>query len=537
MKRKVALLGMTTALLGGLILSGCAGSTSPEAADDGILDIAINNVPVCVDPRQSAVTATWSAVNGAFDMLTDYDASAEEAVPWLAESWEISDDAKTYTFHLKHGVTFANGEALDAQVVVDNLDGIIALGGKSPRGQGFLAEYAGSTAIDEYTVQITFNVPQPAFILSTSSPAMAIVAPSSLDVDPAELCEGNGLVGSGPFTITSFVHGETITLDRRDDYGDWGSALFEHTGRAHLARVNIHSVVESGVLAGSLQSGQLDAAIGLAAQDVDRLRAAGVEIEIFVQPGANVGLVPDLQMPAFQDEAVRRAIQHAIDRQRFVDQLYVPEVPVPTSVLSETTWGYKDVSAAMTYDPALSNTLLDEAGWAAGSDGIREKDGIRLSFDVSFAANSQGLKAQYTSVQSMLKEVGIELVLKPLSAEQLVVVRAEGTRFSLSSLLGTLTDPDILRALFDPAVVGNAANIILPGPGEELIDLLERQSAEPDESARRALVEEIQDLMIEEAFAIPLSVQHQVLGFGSHVSGIRFNATANFVLYDAKVTE
>jgi peptide/nickel transport system substrate-binding protein len=178
-------------------------------------------------------------------------------VPWLAKSWDISPDTKTFTFHLRPGVTFSDGTPLTAQVVKDNFDAVPRLGALGTLAQGYLSGVESTTAVDPLTVRVTFKQPNAQLLQATSTFSLGIESSASVKKSPQQKCS-QGVAGSGPFTLQSYVQNQSITLAKRAKYA-WGSSLWTKKGEAYLAKLVFKVVPEAGVRTGSLQSGQVDA--------------------------------------------------------------------------------------------------------------------------------------------------------------------------------------------------------------------------------------------------------------------------------------
>src|SRR6478735_4169780 len=232
-----------------------------------------------VDYSAWQITNTlWSNSNvtdNIVDRLTWQDPESGEIVPWLAESWEISEDELTYTFHLRDGVTFSNGDPVDAQVVADNYD--LHGFGDEKRGiapDTFFSDYEGSEVIDPLTVEFTFSKPNAGFLQVTSVYRSGILAQSYLDLDWNDQGLAENLIGSGPFVIDSTDGTSGVTLVRRDDY-DWAPEGSDHDGPAYLESIVFKTVPEAGTRVGALQSGEAHIARNIAPYDEETVTAGG----------------------------------------------------------------------------------------------------------------------------------------------------------------------------------------------------------------------------------------------------------------------
>lgn len=533
--RAVALVAVTS-----LALVACAEtgdqtgpvSTSPGTTDSaepvqgGTLRFTLDRDPVCLDPHQSALTASLAVTRGVVDSLTDQDPETGEITPWLAESWEISEDLTTFTFTLREGLLLQDGSTLDAQVVADNFQHILDLGALSSFGAGYVRGLTDIEVLDDLVVELAFDAPNAQFLQATSTPTLGILAASSLELEPGELCTGEGLVGSGPFTVVDYQPDNSVRVEAWEDY-DQASALRGHTGRAYLDAIDYSIASESSVRTGLLTSGQSDAVFTVAPQDEQALVDAGFQIISHVNEGFPYHLYANTENPILAETAVRQAIQIGFDRQEITDSVLTPTHGVVSGALSDTNPFYIDQSDALAYDPDRARELLDDAGWVPGDDGIRVKDGTRLSLRVFFY---QGHQDVLQLVQARLVEIGIELELREVDSVTGSELQAAGD-YDLFQTSGTRADADLLRARFLPS----GANYLHLPPDHELEELLTAQAAEGDWDARFELVRQAQEILINDGYEIPLYLYVIVVGAAENVHGLGFDSAPRTPFYDAWV--
>ncbi|MGW5653828.1 ABC transporter substrate-binding protein [Streptomyces humi] len=506
--------------------SGAGASASPKAG--GSLKIAIDSDPVCLDPQQSTLIASAVINRQVVDSLIAQDPDSGKFVGWLADKWQASADAKSFTFHLRQGITFSDGTPVNAEVVKANFDSIVAAGAKSPYGSQYLLGYAGTEVKDAQNLTVTFHQPNAQFLMAASTPTLGLLSTAGLKASLADRCTGKGLIGSGPFTFSSYTKDSSTTLVRRTGY-KWASALARHSGDAYLDKVTYNVVTEPSVRSGSLKSGQVDVATTIQSQDESALKSTGFTLLSRVNPGVVIGAAPNLKSSKIlQDADVRKAIQLAVDRQEITDTVLSPSYGVASSVLGDTTPGYTDLSASLKADPKKAESLLDAAGWKKGSDGIREKDGKKLSVSLLYFYQANVIEA----VQQQLRAVGIDLKLKQVTAAEYATDSAKGD-YDLRSTSVSRPDPDILRAAFSKSA-GNLPWFTGDEPQEaQLEKLLSAQLATTDTATRDKLAAEAQQILVDEGYTFPFSQLTQVVGVSAKVTGITFDAASRILLYDA----
>ncbi|MGX9883230.1 ABC transporter substrate-binding protein [Streptomyces sp. NPDC002276] len=517
---------LTTSFLLTACGSGGGGSDAGggQAKSGGSLTFAVGSDAGCVDPQQVASNDTIYSVRQIVDSLTDQDPTTGKIVPWLAKSWDISSDATTFTFHLRSGVTFSDGSKLTAQVVKDNFDAVPKLGALGTLAEGYLSGVKSTTAVDPLTVKVSFQQPNAQFLQATSTHSLGIESSASAKKSPQEKCS-QGVVGSGPFVLKQYVQNQSITLARRTGYA-WGSSLWHKSGEAYLDKVVFKVVPEAGVRAGSLQSGQVDAISSVGKANEAALQGGQVTLQRRANPGVVFGLALNNSRPVLKDARVRQAIGFAIDRKQIADTVFPTGTQSATSVLAHTTPDYADLSSDLTTDAAKAKSLLDAAGWKVGSDGIRTKDGTKLSLTVDWIPNSATNQPALELVQQQLKAVGVGLTLKQLQVTQLAPTLQSGD-FDAAWSNVTRADPDILRSSFSTKL----ANFYRL-PATPLDTTLTGQAATTDTAKRAELVKQAQELLVRNAYYVPVVELQTQIGVAKKVHGLNFDASSRIQLHD-----
>jgi peptide/nickel transport system substrate-binding protein len=518
-----------------LLLTACSSSNSGDAGpgsgsdsgpgtSGGTLTFAVGSDAGCVDPQQVASNDTIYSLRQVVDSLTDQDPKTGKIVPWLAQSWEISPDGTTFTFHLRPGITFSDGTPLTAQVVKDNFDAVPDLGAQGTLAEGYLTGLRSTTVVDPRTVRVTFQQPNAQFLQATSTFSLGIESAATVRKTPQERCS-QGVVASGPFVLSQYVPNQSVTLTKRSGYA-WGSSLWSKKGEAYLDKLVFEVVPEAGVRTGSLQSGQVDAIGSVGKADESALKGAGVDLQARANPGVVFNLGLNNSRPLLRDEKVRQAIELAIDRQQIVDTVFPAGTQPATSILSHTTPDYQNLGSDLTYDAAKAKSLLDSAGWTPGSDGIRSKNGTRLSLTVDWFANAATNQPTLELVQQQLKAVGIDVVLRQLQIAQITQVQKAG---DFDALWGNLTraDPDILRSQYSTGL----ANVYRL-PASALDTPLTQQAATADPAKRQQLVSQAQQLLVQHAYVIPVVELQTELGVAQKVHNLTFEASSRVQLHD-----
>ncbi|GAB6899325.1 ABC transporter substrate-binding protein [Kineosporia succinea] len=517
-------------------LSACGGGSSSgdgASGTGGSLKVAIDADPVCLDPAQATLIASNVIGRQMVDSLIDQDPDTGEFTPWLAEKFESNDDATAFTFTLKKGVTFSDGTPLDAAAVKASLESVVDLGAKSVYGTSYLAGLKSIETPDDSTVEVDFKAPNAQFLMAASTPTLGIVSAKTVAASAEERCAGTNLVGSGPFTLDSYTANQNVKITKRTGYA-WPSGLAQHSGDALLDDVTYQVATEPSVRAGSLRSKQVDMATTIQSQDEAMFDGNGFSLLTRINPGIVIGIAPNLSAsgnPALKDEQVRKAIQLAIDRKGITESVLTPSYGVAKSLLGETTPGFTDESSLLTFDEAQANSILDAAGWVKGSDGIREKDGKKLSLTVAYFYQTNVV--EYT--QQLLRKVGVDLVLKEMTAAQYASEYLTG-KYDFISTSVSRPDPDILRAMYSSEATNFTFTEASDPVQKELAPLFTEIGSTTDTDKRAAAAAEVQKILLENNWVYPMSQLTQVIGVSDAVQGVRYDAASRFVLYDASMT-
>lgn len=528
---------LTTLVVPALLLTACSSGAGPAgdptasssadvATPGGTLRFALGASPSGVDPQQVGSNVSIYIARQLADSLTDQDPETGEIVPWLATSWEVSDDLTQFTFHLRDDVTFSDGTPLTAATVKANFDALVGpLAATAPLASSYLAGYQGTTVDDEHTVTVAFATANAQFLQATSTVSLAILSDATATADPAARLQGE-VVGSGPFELESYTQDQGATIVRRDGYA-WPSEVSANPGEAYLDQIDFTIVPESGVRSGGLASDQFDAVGDVLPQDVPQVEGSGGSVLTRTNPGVAFVLQPNVSTGPLADPDVRAAVQVAINRQELVDTVLSEAFKPATSVLASTTPGYVDLSDELAFDQDGAAAALDDAGWTLGADGIREKDGEKLSFDVVYAPLFTGSQAVLELTQQQLKAVGVDLqVRQQTPAEQQAALTAGDYDTYYYNV--TRADGDILRTQFS-----SKFRNINKRPADTVLDpLLDAQLAQGDPAKRADDLAAAQESILENGYAIPLFELAQSIGVGADVHGLAFDASSRLLFHD-----
>lgn len=517
-QKTVAAVASATAVV--LVLAGCSGAgtstTSSKPVSGGTLTYASGDAePTCLDPHVGGNYPQALLATQYIEELVGLEDG--EPTPELATKWTTSDDGKTLTFTLRDDVTFTDGTPFDAAAVVANIEHVQDPATASSTGYLALQSITKATATDDHTVTLSLSRPDSALLESFSQPWVGMESPKALERKQATNCESP--VGTGPFAVTGWKHGDRITLTKNTDY--WGKT------KPRLSGITWRFLPDSTSRYAALQSGQVDV---IDNAQPDQLKAASAKGAIrdldAPRPGASNRLELNSGHGVFRDEAVRQAFIAGAEIDPGLQSLFLGTAKRSYSVLSSAEPLAYSEKSRFDYSPTKAKQLLDDAGWKVGSDGIRQKDGQQLTvtFPVSTNQSVPAERSLFQQIQASEKAVGFKVVLDELDLSSWYAALA-ANEYDVVSAPYTKVGPDVLRILYDsasiePAPSGYFANLAqLDDPA--LDTLLEQAARTSDADERADLYEQAQKAILASDTVLPLYDQQNHFLVRSAVHGIQ----------------
>ncbi|OEC94728.1 TIGR04028 family ABC transporter substrate-binding protein [Rhizobium sp. YK2] len=477
-------------------------------------------------------------LNQITDKLTYQNPKTLDIEPWIAESWTVDDKATEYTFKIRKGVTFSDGTPLDANAVAKNYD-TFGLGNKELKQpvSEVINNYDHSEVVDPYTVKFYFKKPSPGFLQGTSVIGSGLVSLKTLALSFDQLGDATKIIGSGPFVVESETLGKQLSLKARTDY-NWGPSKLEHQGRAYLDGIKYIITGEDSVRIGALLSGQADFIRQLQAYDEKQVSDQNFAIYAAPTRGVNDSVAFRPDNPLVADIRVRQALLHATNNKEIVDTLFSANYPQAKSVISSAAAGYTDLSSKLTYDPALAEKLLDEAGWKKGASGVREKDGKPLSLAVYESLPQPQNKAVLQLVAQQWARLGVKLQVLAGTSGNLVTDNIDPAKTPLVVAEVGRADPDVIKSQFypknrDALLQKGGLNPKATFSDDKLNGILETVASETDRDKRLAAAKAAQEYLLDQAYVIPFFEEPQVFAGAPYVKGVAFEAVGRPSFYSA----
>lgn len=437
----------------------------------------------------------------------------------LAESWDISDDGKTYTFHIRDGVKFSDGEVCDANAIKANFDAIIENKDRHTWLE-MMNLLVGVSAPDDKTFVIELSEPYYPLLteLGVTRP-FAMISPKAMK-DGSTKDGVNAYIGTGPYVLTDFVTDEYAIFEANENY--WGE-------QPKIKKITVKVIPDNQTRILALEKGEIDMIFGKNMIDADAINQYTGNDKFTVSlsdPTSTRQIVLNTTRDVLADKEVRQALQHATNKQAISDGIFYG-LEQPADTLFAKTVPYCDIDLEpYAYDVELAQSMLDEAGWVVGADKIREKDGQKLNIDLLYNSDSVTEKAIAEYLQSEYQKIGISLNIHG-EEEQSYRDNMKAGNFDMvfNICWGTPYDPQSSQAAMRAPVYGDyAAQLGLEDKADidqAITDIL----VSTDETKRQELYTFVLTRLHEDAVYIPLTYECNKAIYRSDLQEFHFTQT------------
>ncbi|MBB6173945.1 peptide/nickel transport system substrate-binding protein [Nocardiopsis mwathae] len=508
MKRSRSLLALGASVI--LLSTACTGGDPEDGAGGDILTYALGDEPdvlnpALVDEHLDPVTEM------VFRGLTAHDADGE-IVPALAESWKISDDEQTYTFTLRDGVTWHDGEPFTADDVVFTVEGIRD-GGLVTSNK--FANVENVTADDDHNVTVELSEPTPALLDTLSSGILPKHILADTGIDDPDFNEHP--IGTGPFELDTWKRHEYASLSAFDDY---------YGGEPGLDGITISYVPDAATRLIRLKNGEIDAAYlePQQAKEFSDDNGGDDGIAVKVWPTADYrAIMFNMTDDRFEDPALRQAMNYAVDRDAIIKSVQHGYGSPATGPLDKSPF-HADI-ADYSFSPERVEEIMTDAGYEKNDDDIWAKDGEPVSFDLTTFAED-GLRASMIEVlATQLRDQGFDVTADP---EPRDAVKWEELETFLIGW-GTPYDPD--GSLYGPfhsseALAEDGSN--LGSYADDAVDkALEEGRGTSDEETREKAYTDFQKAIVDDPPFVFVSYLEAINAVPSNLEGLQERTLAH----------
>ena len=437
----------------------------------------------------------------------------------LAESWDISDDGKTYTFHIRDGVKFSDGEVCDANAIKANFDAIIENKDRHTWVE-MMNLLVGVSAPDDKTFVIELSEPYYPLLteLGVTRP-FAMISPKAMK-DGSTKDGVNAYIGTGPYVLTDFVTDEYAVFEANENY--WGE-------QPKIKKITVKVIPDNQTRILALEKGEIDMIFGKNMIDADAINQYTGNDKFTVSlsdPTSTRQIVLNTTRDVLADKEVRQALQHATNKQAISDGIFYG-LEQPADALFAKTVPYCDIDLEpYAYDVELAQSMLDEAGWVVGADKIREKDGQKLNIDLLYNSDSVTEKAIAEYLQSEYQKIGISLNIHG-EEEQSYRDNMKAGNFDMvfNICWGTPYDPQSSLAAMRAPVYGDYAAQLGLEDKADIDQAITDVLVSTDETKRQELYTFVLTRLHEDAVYIPLTYECNKAIYRSDLQGFHFTQT------------
>ncbi len=491
---RVRVIVATTAAL--LLLAGQASAQSKK-----VFKVGWAQDPQTLNPFVDYDEEDFRIWANEYDLLVAFDPdNLGPSKSGLASSWDVSPDKKTVTFHLVKGAKWSDGQPITSKDVKYSLD---TLGGNGALFTGYTDKVTSVTTPDDSTVVVKTKAPDARIIggLFIYMLPQHVYGKHSVKELTTTYKPEMPMVGSGPYVATEFKRNRIIRMERN---------RFFRGPKPKFDEIDWIKYGSEDAVERALSLGEIDMVTEVQEATFDRLgKQKGITTikapsPSFTELAFNLCSkqnCPDAKFnPAIQDRTVRQAIAFAVDRDR-VNEISTRNTSFTGhGILPNYYKGFYEQPEGdldYPYDPDRAKHMLDAAGWTPGSDGIRQKGGERLSFNLYVRSESQVNITAARLVKEMAKAVGIDFKVQVVSVDKLTELTTQKVKGKMAPDFDTFIwgwggdpyDPSILLGLITTAQIGGSSDSFYSNP--EYDRLYEQQAGEFDSANRKDVVKQM----------------------------------------------
>lgn len=478
-------------------------AAEPEAAQEAAVDpdaeivlAGYRNIAPGVEDAYycSVILYVW-------EPLITMNAAGEPAAK-LAKSWEMSEDAKTWTFHLQEGVTFHDGEPFNADAVLYNFDRmryeVKSSGFYSLNIDSFYPNLDEVKKLDDYTVELTFTEASPTLLYTMTNFGSAMFSPACFD----EAYNFTGIAqGTGPFKIVENVKDEYVLIERNEDY--WGE-------KAAAKTIRVKTIPDVNTRFSALKSGEIMGVIDLKAITP----ALAVELakdENFEITTTNSTMIDFLCLNGtkapFDDIRMRKALSLLVDRNAIAENIYLGYASPTSNILNYSTPFYKEFPVE--YDVEQAKALIDEV-----------LGGEKVTLKYLIQQDSTEQKAEAELIAALLQEVGVDVTIESYDWATIKEMMKNGD-YDMARGQQGLSNMEAITIFkrFMYSTGDQNVNYSLGVNDPEIDALIDGADAEIDLAKRQEAYDELQEISVERQPVLPLYNERTLMVYNKKLTG------------------
>ena len=469
---------------------------SPPAQPSGQIIVGLSQEPTNFHPLMPSIEVDQGVYWNLYSPLWSVNEKGE-FVPELAaevptiDNGGVTADGLNWRVKLRDDVKWHDGAPFSAEDVKFSLELINNPDFRAGRRDGH--ELVRDITVVSPT-EITWRLESP-YAPYPSILAWTSIVPKHLleNADPSAADFVRAPVGTGPFKWSERVPGDHILLTANEDY--YGSGPY-------VERLVFKYIPDLTVLYTQFQTGDIDY-IGIQGITADHYHEAKdlPERNVMAVPQPFIEMIAcNLGFPQFKEREVREALYYAMDKQAIIEAIYYGLPKPAESYLPEQAWAYNPDLPKQEYNPDKARQILDQAGWKPGSDGIREKGGVRLAFENSTTAGNHVREQAQQLLQQNWKEIGVEMTIRNhppavMWGENWMMSQFDSAMVGIGFMTGP--DPDATTYLHSSAIAaqtGSGQNTTQYS-NPEVDKLLEEGASTVDVEQRKAIYHKVQELV------------------------------------------
>ena len=485
--------------------------TAKATYPGGTVAVGHSSKPDIINPILTSETISVDIMNLIFSSLVKFDVT-QRPVPDLAQSWEVSSDGLVWTFSLRDDVKFHDGHPLTAHDVEFTYRAIM-----DPKNMSPMEERYG--LIDKIETEGDY-----VFKATLKHPLAPLLSRLAWPIAPRHLLENTDLrntsfnrhpVGSGPFKLTEWMKDDTIVLDANRE--------FFHKDRPVLDRLIFKAYPDRQTALRAITRGDMDIALDLTSSDLLSVSRRGA-FRVYSAPGASYyAIIFNLEDPIFKDIKVRKALDHALDKNSIIANQLKGHSKICTGPFGVNSWAYNPQFQPNPYDTNRAEELLAQAGWRdTDNDGLLDKDGKPFKFVLTVPNLSDGLRRIALAIKAQFMKIGVKVEL--VNADD---TKLYNTQFqAILSMIITGADPDYVHRSWH----SESTDMNLASYKNRFVDeLLEKGRQTMDQEKRKAIYHKLHAAIHDDYPAIFLASGCEFIGSRYRFRDTKFSSPIHFL--------